>query len=658
MVVAFHHSGAVFFSKKHSALMGLVTLPAKDLKKYSLGIGSRVKTDGGCVMKRVKHWLTLAMGLVVAAMAGASETATMPVDPVLPPVAAWQGKSLELLVPAGHSWMTPFEKSGGMETPGYRETMDWLHRLAAAAPEITAVSLGHSYQGREIQMFIVSREGAASPEALAATGLPVVLVHAGIHSGEIDGKDAGMMLLRDLTVLDRRQDLLERVNLLFIPILNVDGHERTSRWGRINQRGPEKTGWRTNSRNQNLNRDFAKLDTPEIRALVAAINLWQPDLYVDVHVTDGMDHRYDITWGYNGPHAWSPAIAGWLDDRLTPAATAALKGMGHGPAPLFFPADSRNIAAGLVQWTGSPRFSNGYGDARHLPTVLVENHSLKPYQQRVLGTYVFLQSVLGTVGEHGAALRQATALDRGRPLASPPLSWAVPAQQGDATFQLAGIEQKLVPSAATGEDRVEWTGRPMDVEVPWLVMNEVRHRTTAPLAYWVPAAWQDVIQRLEWHGLSMETFTEQREVKVEMYRLAEVTLATEPFEGHVRVEASAAPEQRTESFAPGSVRVPVDQPLGMLAMLLLEPASADSFFQWGFFLEVLQRTEYVEDYLMDPLADRLLESDPVLRAAFQEAMNDPAFAADPARRRRWFYQRTPWFDSRWRLYPVAREIRQ
>jgi hypothetical protein len=162
-------------------------------------------------------------------------------------VAPWNGASRALLLPAEHPWATPFEQSGLTRSPSYDDTVAWLRRLVEAAPQqLKMVSLGDSDEGRAIWMVIASRDGAATPEALRAHGLPVLLAQAGIHSGEIDGKDAGMMFLRDLTVVGTKRALLDQASFLFIPILSVDAHERSSPYGRINQRGPAETGWRSN----------------------------------------------------------------------------------------------------------------------------------------------------------------------------------------------------------------------------------------------------------------------------------------------------------------------------------------------------------------------------------------------------------------------------
>jgi murein tripeptide amidase MpaA len=592
----------------------------------------------------------IAIALAAFAASGAAQQA------VLPPEQAWRGRSESLVAAAGDPWITPAEKSGFARTPSYDETLAWLRRLAQAAPQVKLLTLGRTPEGRDLWMAVVSREGASTPAAARAGGRAVILAQAGIHAGEIDGKDAGLMLLRDMTVGGSRRALLETATLLFVPIFNADGHERSSAFSRINQRGPAEAGWRTTARNLNLNRDYAKLDAPETRAMVAAINAWAPDLYVDLHVTDGIDHRYDVTFGHNTARAWSPSIGAWLDSVLMPHAVAALKGMGHHPGPLAaaFAMDEFDLGKGIQEDIAGARFSTGYGDARHLPTLLVESHSLKPYRQRVLGSYVLLESTLELVGRKAPALRAAVAEDLARRAPRVPLDFVLPASTSEE-IEYEGVEQRVEPSAVTGNRRVVYTGRPWTGRVP-VFRGQAKTWATRPRAYWVPAAWSDVIERLALHGISLERLSAAREVDVVMDRLHDPKLATTPFEGRVAVTAAATPERRRERFPAGSVRVSTDQPLGDLAVLLLDPASPDSFFQWGFFQEALQPTEYVENYVMEPMAARMLAEDAALRAEFQRKLEqDAAFAASPAQRLQWFYRRTPFYDDRALLYPVARE---
>jgi hypothetical protein len=467
------------------------------------------------------------------------------------------------------------------------------------------------------------------------------------------------MLLRDMTVHGTKGDLLERANFLFVPIFNVDGHERTSKFARVNQRGPERTGWRTNSKNLNLNRDYAKVDTPEMEAMIRALNQWQPDLYVDLHVTDGNDYQYDITFGFNGAGGHSPAIASWLEKTFTPAVTNDLAAMGHIPGSVNVAnwIDPMDLSKGIKNWMSDSRYSNGYGDGRHLPTVLLETHSLKPYDQRVLGTYVFLESAIRTTASAASALRQAIEADRKANVATIPLAWDVDPKAPVENIEYKAIESRTVPSAISGGLRVEFTGKPLTVKVPYQQTNHVSVSVARPKAYWIPPGWSDVVQRLQVHGVQFERTTEPRDVKVTMYRLEDMKFQEEqPFEGHVQVKAKPVAEQRPERYPAGSIRISTNQPLGDLAAILLEPASPDSFFQWGFFDQVLQQTEYIEGYILEPMAERMLEKDPKLAEEFRQKLaSDEAFRASPKDRLRWFYAKTPFIDDRWKLYPVGRE---
>ena len=601
--------------------------------------------------------LSLAAFLAAPALAGPPGGGSgwgIEPDSFLPPARPWHGKSEALAAAPDDLWATPCERSGFTESPARDEAVAWLRKLVDASPHLRMVSIGRSREGRDIWMVVASEGGLDHPRHLRENGRPTVLFQAGIHAGEIDGMDAGMMLLRDLTVGGKLPGLLERVNVLFIPVLSVDAHERRSPCHRINQRGPRAMGWRTNARNLNLNRDYAKLDTREVRAAVQVLDEWPVDLYLDIHVTDGADYRYDITFGWNGPHAWSPAIAAWLDGKFRPRVSRDLGAWGHVPGPTIFLVDPLDPARGLREWTASPRFSTGYGDARHVPTVLVENHSLKPFRRRVLGTRVLMESVLRLVAEEGASLRRAIAEDRARRRERVPLDFKENPDE-HRTVRYLGIEATPHLSEISGGVVPRWTGKPIDLEVPVRAQTRVKTAVTRPAAYLVPPAWKEVIDRLRLHGIEVKFLERPETREVEVYRLSDPELDRVPYEGHVRVRARATLERRTMTFPRGTALVSTDQPLGDLAVLLLEPGAPDSFFRWGFFLPVLQRAEYFEDYAMEPLARRMLARDPALRRAFLAKLRtDPEFRASPRARLEWFYEQTPWYDDRYLVYPVAR----
>ncbi|MDX2144287.1 MAG: M14 family metallopeptidase [Rhodospirillaceae bacterium] len=576
----------------------------------------------------------------------------------MPPEAPWSGQSESLIARPDDPWITPSEKDGLTTSPSYADTRAFLEKMAAASPLIRLKTFGKTPLGRDLIVAIVSRDDPGKTDPKLDPNKPVLLAQAGIHSGEIDGKDAGLMLLRDIAFKGKGA-LLDRANLLFVPIFNVDGHERASEFNRPNQRGPVVQGWRTTAQNLNLNRDYAKLDAPEMQAMIALIRAYKPDLYMDLHVTDGMDYQYDITYGFQGDRggwAASPNIAAWLAGVYRRDADAALSAMGHTPGPLIFENNPRKPELGLVNDGFSPRFSQTYGDMIHMASLLVENHSLKNFRRRVLGTYVLLEQSLKTLARDGRALREAAAKDRALRPQQLPVAWITPEKQ-QSTVDFLPMAFERWTSPASGTEEIRWLGRaapPAKIPLTEVIASQTADR---PKAYWVPPTKPDVIARLKWHGIEMETLSAPRTVTVDMLRLPDAKPASQPFEGRFGIDpGKPVRETRNVDFLPGTMRVPTDQPLGNLAMVLLEPQSEDSFFAWGFFPEILQRTEYAEGYVMAPLAERMMAADAKLKAEFEAKLAaEPDFAKNPSARLSWFYARTPYYDDAYLLYPVGIE---
>ncbi|MCF5989672.1 carboxypeptidase, partial [Xanthomonas perforans] len=233
----------------------------------------------------------LANGLAIALFAAAQLNAqTIDTSAPLPPVRAWHGASEALIVAPDDPWMTPAERSDFASTPSYAQTRAWLQRLVAASPLLSLEVFGKTSEGRDL-LLVRARKGKP--------GKPVVLAQAGIHGGEIDGKDAGLMLLRDIAQRGK-DDLLDEVDFVFVPILNSDGHEQRGPLIGAALRGPQQMGWNTTTRGINLNRDYLNLEAPETRAVVRLLHTLDPALYIDLHVSGGLDHQYDITFTFAG----------------------------------------------------------------------------------------------------------------------------------------------------------------------------------------------------------------------------------------------------------------------------------------------------------------------------------------------------------------------
>ena len=591
----------------------------------------------------------LATLLLCSLSSNAAAQDVQAIEAPLPPLAPWKGQSEKLPVPATDPWATPGEKSGLVESPDYAATVAFARKMAEASPLLSIETFGKSPQGRDM-IAVVARKASSGKK-------PVLLVQSGIHSGEIDGKDAGLMLLRDIAFRNK-DSLLDKVDLVFVPIFNVDGHERSSRTNRPNQRGPLVQGWRTTSQNYNLNREYLKADAPEMQAMIGLIRKYDPVLYLDLHVTDGTDHQYDVAFafsGWDGLYAYSPTIGRWLDKSFRPAVSSALTKAGHTPGYYVSAIDNRDPLKGISHDSDTPRFSTGYGDHARIPTVLVETHSLKPHRQRVLGTYTLVEQALKLVGDDQAALLSAIAEDRQARPKEITLSWK-PLKDPIATIPFLGIAHEIYRSEISGREEIRWLGKKVTQLMP-VYGVEPDKVNLLPVAWWVPATASDVIARMKLHGITMEQVEAPRTLRLDMVRLVEPKLGA-AIEGRVPVTAKDyVHEMRDETMPPGSVRVPSNQPLGLLAAAMLEAESPDSFLAWNFFPGMLQRTEYMEGYVVEPMAAAMLARDPQLKADFEKRLaEDKAFAANPIARLQWFYERSPYYDARYLLYPVGREI--
>jgi hypothetical protein len=237
-----------------------------------------------------------------------------------------------------------------------------------------------------------------------------------------------------------------------------------------------------------------------------------------------------------------------------------------------------------------------------------------------------------------------------------PLSFKTGPATPPETTDFLGIRYRHEPSAISGGEKTVWLGEPVTWKVPVVRPTGVDASVSRPKAYWIPPQWTEVIDRLARHGIRMERLSSPLTLEVSTYRIDDPKLETETNEGHVRVTGKPVLVKRRQTFPAGTVRIPTDQPLGDLAVVALEPASEESLFQWGFFPEILARTEYIEGYIVDPMAEKMLAESPQLKEEFDKAIAaDPTFAKNPRARLEWFYERTPFVDERWRVYPVARE---
>ncbi len=563
---------------------------------------------------------------------------------------------------AEESLSTIAERSGFQKTGRYEEVIALCNAFQQAYPNtVRAEEFGRTPEGRPMMALIVSRTGCLTPEKAHERNLPVLLVQGGIHAGEIDGKDAGYLALREALEDRAAKGALDKIVFIFVPVFNVDGHERFGPWNRPNQRGPEEMGWRTTAQNLNLNRDYMKAEAPEMQAMLRFVNAWDPLAYIDLHVTDGAKFEHDIAIQVEPRHAGDAELAK-AGAALQAAVLADLTSEGSLPTP-FYPSFAKrdDPSSGFVDHVSPPRFSHSYFQLRNRFGMLVETHSWKDYPTRVRATHNTIVSLLEQIAAHGGQwLKLAHEADlRSGKLAGQwvPLDYTTSPKSHSVDFR--GYEFTRTKSEVSGALMTHYDeSRPQIWKVPLRDEIQPSVNVIAPQGgYLVPAAhsaW--VSDKLKMHGITFRVLKSPlSQAIVETFRADKATFGRRSEESRQTLSVDGSWKADTQDFPAGSLFVPIAQPKARLAMGLLEPLAPDSFLAWGMFNGAFERKEYMEDYVAEDVARDQLAKNPDLAAEFKKKLaDDPAFAASPQARLEFFARRHSSWDQRFGLYPIAR----
>ncbi len=554
------------------------------------------------------------------------------------------------------------ERSGWTQTGRYDEVVRLCSAFEKTYPKkVRCRSFGTTPEGRPMLSLVASADGTLDAPSARRKGRPVVLVQGGIHAGEIDGKDAGFWLLRELLDGKAAPGALSKVTVVFVPVFNVDGHERFGPNNRPNQNGPKEMGWRVTSQNLNLNRDYTKAEAPEMVAMLKLMDGWDPILLADLHVTDGAKFEPDVAVLFEPLH-WGAEPLRKEARESRDALFQKLESEGHLPLS-FYPAFIRDDdpSSGFATAVAPPRFSTAYWPTRNRLAVLVETHSWKDYATRVRTTRDVVEGLIELAAKGGAgwlkAARSADEADRSRGGAEVPLTFEPTGKSVQLKFR--GYAYSRDPSDVSGGLWTRYDTRKSQIwQVP--LLSELKPAATAKLpkgGYIVSAGEASWLgEKLRLHRLSFKVLKSTHPaLEVETFRVSEVKLKPETYEGHVLPDAKGAWKPDKRDVRAGCLFVPTAQPGSLLLAYLFEPASPDSFFSWGFFKAFFEQKEAMDSFVAEELAREMLKKDPKLKSEFDKKLaEDPEFAKDPNARLRFFYQRSSYWDERYGLYPVFR----
>ena len=542
---------------------------------------------------------------------------------------------------------TTFEKSNYLETDSYDGTIAYAKLLDKQFKEVHYQSIGTTAMGRDIPLLIIDENGYTKPKRIRKSGKNIIFVQSCIHPGEPNGKDAMFLLIRNM---------LKDFSFIFIPVLSPDGLANFSPYNRINQNGPKQMGWRVNAQGLNLNRDFTKLDTPEIRAFAALFNQWQPDLFFDTHATDGADYQYVTTYSVENFGNYDEGITRWLSEVWEPRIKTAMFKQNIPITRYIEFQPWGDPTASLYDESFSAMFSEAYTTARNCPGILLETHMLKPYKERVLSTYQMIVETLKIIRDDKNNFNNTLSQAKKNDLKLNELPINMQSQLNDTIWEdFLGYHFDTVHSDITGGWYYAYdTTRPETRKIRRVFSTRPEKTLSVPKEYIIPAQYSEVIDIVKAHGFEMNLLKSEKTLQVNTYRFSNVEFMPKPSEGRSRVAHADAEEITKEvTFLKGSAVVKTSQNGVRLLMNLLEPEMQGSLFEWGFFNNVLQRVEYFEVYKMEPMAKVMLAADPFLEEQFKQWKASFPIDKQPSQYAilNWFYEHSPYCDKNYLVYP-------
>jgi len=553
-----------------------------------------------------------------------------------------------------YDFNTVFEKSEGTETATYLEVINYYSQLAETYPQISMEAIGETDSGEPLHMVILNPEKNFNFSEIRKNKR-ILLINNGIHPGESDGIDATMMLFRD--IVQNKSETPQNTVLVTIPVYNVGGSLNRNATTRTNQNGPKEYGFRGNARNYDLNRDFIKSDTKNARAFAQIFHLVQPDVFIDNHVSNGADYQYTLTHLFTQHNKLSGALGNYLHTKMMPKLEKKLSEKNWDITP-YVNVFNQVPESGFSQFMDSPRYSTGYTTLFNTLGMMVETHMLKPYKQRVEGTYELLKSMLEITEADGENIKTLRTNVHQKFIANKtyPLNWEVDTTK-TSTLNFKGFEGNRIPSDITGKERLKFDrSKPFTKEVTYQNYFKPKDSVTIPRAYILPKGWWNVIDLLKRNQVEITELANDTVIEVESYKIDTFETRKSPYEGHYQhYNTSVKSSTGKVAFRKGDYIINTNQRGLRYVLETLEPQAPDSFFNWNFFDTILQQKEHFSPYVWEDKAKALLASNPKLQIAFNiKKSYNKDFANNWYAQLDWLHKQSENYEKAHLQYPVYR----
>jgi len=535
----------------------------------------------------------------------------------------------------------------------YDEAINYYHSIATKDDRCKMFDYGKTDCGRPLELFVINGQKVFDRNAIKKQ--IVILINNGIHPGEPDGIDACVRLVHDWNT--GKITIPNNVVLAIIPVYNIDGALRRSEFTRINQNGPIESGFRGNARNLDLNRDFIKCDSKNAKSFTKLYQTWDPDIFIDTHVSDGADYSYTMTLIDSQKDKLSPAVSDVMQKSIKPFLYSSMEKKKIEMVP-YVNVFGDDPSKGMAAFYESPRFASGYAALFHSFPFVTETHMLKPFSQRVDATYQFLlgsmevadkfinEIIISRIKSKAASVSQDKFY----------LNWQLDTTHVDSLL-FKGYDIDTKKSDITGKDRIVFNHNKVYARnIPFASNYLPSDSIVKPRAYIIPQAWQEVIERLQLNGIEMQELKSDSVVKAEVYYIENYQTGKNPYEGHyLHSKITTRKEQQEIKCLKGDYLVMVNQWKNRYIVETLEPTAVDGFFAWNFFDEILQQKEWFSDYLFEDMAVTMLADNPQLKSDFEERKSrDTVFANDSWAQLTYLYQHSKYYEKSHLRYPVLR----
>ena len=550
---------------------------------------------------------------------------------------------------------TLFESSKGTQTPLYSEIIEYYEQLAAHYTSISMYTMDETDSGEPLHLITFNPNRSFEYEFSDENEKLIILINNGIHPGESDGIDASMLLLRDYAT-----GKLKAPNnsiIAVIPVYNIGGALNRNSHTRTNQNGPESYGFRGNARNYDLNRDFIKADTKNARAFIDIFQTVNPDLFIDNHVSNGADYQYTLTHLFTQHNKLGGPLGNYLHQSLMPQLEDSLKQKSWDITP-YVNVFNSTPEKGFSQFMDGPRYSTGYTTLYNTLGMMVETHMLKPYKQRVEGTYALMKSFINIADNEAMAIKELrkNALTNYKAGDTYPVSWKIDSTQ-TSILQFKGYEGQMIPSEITSANRLKYdTTKPFVKDVTYYNYFAPKEKVTIPEKYIIPQGYWNVIDLLKTNKILFQKVQKDTSYMAEVYHIKDYQTVKSPYEGHyLHYNTQVDKERMLVNVSKGDYIIDTDQAGVRYLLETLEPTAPDSFFNWNFFDSILQQKEGFSPYVWEDKALAFLKDNPSVNEAFQQKKAaEPSFATNWYAQLDWIHKQSPHYEKAHLRYPIIR----